>query len=175
MHPFPDHKILFSAQQIHENIARIAKQIETDYLGQNLILICITNGSIPFVADLMRKISLPLRLDSMRINSGYHNATKPTTEPLIVDAFKIDVQGQHILLVDDILDTGNTLHKVAQYIQEKQPASLKTCVLLDKKERRQAPIEADYACFSIPDKFVVGFGLDYQEHYRNLPYIAVLT
>lgn len=168
--------ILFSESEIEACIERLGKTITKDYLDQGIkeiAIICITNGSIFFTADLMRKLDLYVRLDCIRISS-YQLDTKPVSRPEILDSYRMDLKDKHLLLVDDILDTGNTLKKITELIAKDNPSSIKTCVLLDKKERRTVDIEADYVGLQIPDAFVVGYGLDYAELYRNLPCIGVL-
>ncbi|MDI1250799.1 MAG: hypoxanthine phosphoribosyltransferase [Lacunisphaera sp.] len=167
-----DH-VLVSATAIKRRVAGLGTQINHDYTNKDLMVVAIVNGALIFAADLLRQLSSPLRLDCLRASS-YHDGTKAVHEPRIVDQMKLDVRGQHVLLVDDILDTGKTLAAVAGLIKSKGALSVKTCVLLDKKARRAVPFEADYAGFEIPDEFVVGYGLDFNERYRNLPCIGVL-
>ena len=167
-----DH-VLVTPSAIKRRIAALAGQINADYANKDLMVVAIVNGALIFAADLLRQLSSPLRLDCLRASS-YHDGTKASMEPRIVDQMKLDVRGQHVLLVDDILDTGKTLAAVAGLIKAKGAASVKTCVLLDKKARRMVPFEADYVGFGIPNEFVVGYGLDFNERYRNLPCIGVL-
>src|SRR5690606_36917490 len=127
-----------------------------------------------FTADLLRQLSLPVRLDCTRIAS-YRNETISQGEPEILFNITLEVEGRHVLIIDDILDTGKTLLKIAETFRKINPRSLRTCVLLEKEGRREVPIEADFVGFRIPDKFVVGYGLDFAERYRNLPCIGVLT
>ncbi|MDB6115247.1 MAG: hpt [Lacunisphaera sp.] len=167
-----DH-VLVSASAIKRRIAGLGAELNTDYANKDLMVVAIVNGALIFTADLLRQLSSPLRLDCLRASS-YHDGTHAGHEPRIVDQMKLDVKGQHVLLVDDILDTGKTLAAVAGLIKTKGAASVKTCVLLDKKARRMVPFEADYVGFGIPNEFVVGYGLDFNERYRNLPCIGVL-
>jgi len=167
-----DH-ILVTPTAIKRRIASLGAQLNHDYAQKDLMVVAIVNGALIFTADLLRQLSSPLRLDCLRASS-YHDGTKAMGEPRIVDQMKLDVRGQHVLLVDDILDTGKTLAAVAGLIKSKGAASVKTCVLLDKRARRMVPFEADYVGFEIPNEFVVGFGLDFNERYRNLPCIGVL-
>jgi hypoxanthine phosphoribosyltransferase len=167
-----DH-ILVTPTAIKRRIAGLGAQLNQDYAQKDLMVVAIVNGALIFTADLLRQLTSPLRLDCLRASS-YHDGTKAMGEPRIVDQMKLDVRGQHVLLVDDILDTGKTLAAVAGLIKSKGAASVKTCVLLDKKARRMVPFEADYVGFEIPNEFVVGFGLDFNERYRNLPCIGVL-
>ena len=167
-----DH-ILVTPTAIKRRIAGLGALLNHDYAQKDLMVVAIVNGALIFTADLLRQLTSPLRLDCLRASS-YHDGTKAMGEPRIVDQMKLDVRGQHVLLVDDILDTGKTLAAVAGLIKSKGAASVKTCVLLDKKARRMVPFEADYVGFEIPNEFVVGFGLDFNERYRNLPCIGVL-
>jgi hypoxanthine phosphoribosyltransferase len=167
-----DH-ILVTPAAIKRRIATLGEQLNVEYASKDLMVVAIVNGALIFAADLLRQLSSPLRLDCLRASS-YHDGTKAAGEPRIVDQMKLDVRGQHVLLVDDILDTGKTLAAVAGLIKLKGAASVKTCVLLDKKARRMVPFEADFVGFEIPNEFVVGYGLDFNERYRNLPCIGVL-
>lgn len=167
-----DH-VLVSPLAIRRRITELGVQLNQDYAKKDLMVVAIVNGALIFTADLLRQMRSPLRLDCLRASS-YHTGTRAVGEPRIVDQMKLDVKDQHVLLVDDILDTGKTLAAVAGLIKSKGAASVKTCVLLDKKARRAVPFEADYVGFEIPDEFVVGYGLDFNERYRNLPCIGVL-
>jgi hypoxanthine phosphoribosyltransferase len=167
-----DH-VLVSPRAIKRRIGTLADQLNQDYANKDMMVVAIVNGALIFTADLLRALRTPLRLDCLRAAS-YHTGTKAVGEPRIVDQMKLDVRGHNVLLVDDILDTGKTLAAVAGMIQAKGAATVKTCVLLDKKARRAVPFEADYVGFEIPNEFVVGYGLDFNERYRNLPCIGVL-
>jgi hypoxanthine phosphoribosyltransferase len=166
-------RVLVSPPAIKRRVATLAAQLNREYARKDLMVVAIVNGALIFAADLLRQLRSPLRLDCLRASS-YHDGTKAVGEPRIVDQMKLDVSGQHVLLVDDILDTGKTLAAVAGLLKSKGAASVRTCVLLDKKARRAVPFEADYVGFEIPDEFVVGYGLDCNERYRNLPCIGVL-
>ena len=168
-------KVLLSAEVINARILEIADEINRHYQDnvREIILITLLDGAIVFTADLIRHLSVPLRLDCIRVSS-YGNSTNPETAPRILGTLKSDVVNKHVLLVDDILDTGNTMQKVVSEVSAKKPASLKTCVFLDKPDRRQNNLQADWSGFSIPDEFVVGYGLDYAGRYRELPYLATL-
>ena len=168
-------KIILSAEQIHSRIQEVAKDINQHYQDsvREIILITLLDGAIVFTADLIRHISVPLRLDCLRVSS-YGDSTNPETAPRILGSLKSDVQDKHVLLVDDILDTGNTMKKVFNEVSSKNPASLMTCVFLDKPERRENNFQADWSGFNIPDEFVVGYGLDYAGRYRELPYLGTL-
>jgi hypoxanthine phosphoribosyltransferase len=165
--------ILVSEAAIRRRIRRLGVEIGEIYGDEEITMIAIINGAILFTADLIRAIPNPIRLDCIRISS-YRNETKSIGKPQLVHSLTLDVTNRHVLLLDDILDTGKTLAMVVEVIRKLNPASLKTCVLLDKKGRREVPFEADFAGFEIPDKFVVGYGLDFAERYRNLPCIGVL-
>jgi hypoxanthine phosphoribosyltransferase len=167
-----DH-VLVSPTAIKRRIASLGQQLNRDYAKKDLMVVAIVNGALIFTADLLRQMRSPLRLDCLRASS-YHDGTKAVGEPRIVDSMKLDVRGHNVLLVDDILDTGKTLAAVAGMIKAKGALSVKTCVLLDKTARRAVPFEADYVGFAIPNEFVVGYGLDFNERYRNLPCIGVL-
>jgi len=167
-----DH-VLVTPLAIKRRIAGLGETINRDYAGKDLMVVAIVNGALIFTADLLRQLRSSLRLDCLRASS-YHDGTKASGEPRIVDSMKLDVRNHNVLLVDDILDTGKTLAAVAGMIKQKGALTVKTCVLLDKKARRAVPFEADYVGFEIPDEFVVGYGLDFNERYRNLPCIGVL-
>jgi hypoxanthine phosphoribosyltransferase len=172
--PHPDiETVLITAQAIERRVAELGTELKRVYGNEELTFISIMNGAILFTADLLRQIDNPVRLDCIRISS-YGNSTESHGTPKLVHSLMLDVTGRHVLLVDDILDTGKTLSLVAGMIRGLQPASIRVCVLLDKAGRRQVPFEADFVGFKIPDKFVVGYGLDYAERYRNLPSIGVL-
>ena len=167
-----DH-VLVSEIVIKRRVQALAAKINRTYRGGDLTVIAIVNGALIFTADLLRQLRTPLRLDCIRATS-YHAGTQAGAKPVIVDNLKLDISGQQVLLVDDILDTGNTLSAVKQLLLAKGAASVRTCVLLDKKARRIVPFDAEYVGFEIPDEFVVGYGLDFNERYRNLPCIGVL-
>ena len=165
-------KIIISRQQIEQRVAELAEQINKQYSPGELILIAIMNGSLIFLADLVRRLDLPVKFDL--IGASSYTGAESTGMVSITKKLKIQVSGHRILLVDDILDTGQTLHNVRQTLYQQGAAETKICVLLDKPARRRLPIQADFCGFTVPDEFVVGYGLDYQERYRNLPYIATL-
>lgn len=167
-----DH-ILVSETAIRRRVAALAELINRAYRGKDLTVIAIVNGALIFTADLLRQLRSPLRLDCIRASS-YHAGTMAGGKPVIIDNLKLDIAGHHVLLVDDILDTGNTLSAVHELLLAKQAASVRTCVLLDKKARRVVPFEAEFVGFEIPNEFVVGYGLDFNERYRNIPCIGVL-
>ena len=168
-------KIILTAEQIASRNQEMAAEIDNHYqdCARDILLITLLDGALVFTADLIRHLHVPLHLDCLRVSS-YGDSTSPETAPRILGALKSDVKDKHVLLVDDILDTGNTMKKVYNEVIGKDPASLKTCVFLDKPERRQNDFQADWSGFSIPDEFVVGYGLDYAGRYRQLPYLATL-
>ncbi len=165
---------MFTEAQIKERVRELGRQLKEAYGDGEFTIVSIINGAVMFTADLMREIENPVRLDCVRIRS-YLNRTTSIGAPEIVHSLTIDITNRHVLLIDDILDTGKTITLVSNLISKLKPASLKTCVLLDKQGRREVPFEADFVGFKIPDKFVVGYGLDFAERYRNLPCIGVLS
>ena len=166
--------VMFTEAQIKTRVRDLGQELKKTYGDSEFTIVSIINGAVMFTADLMREIDNPVRLDCIRISS-YANRTKSVGTPQIVHSLTIDIARRHVLLIDDILDTGKTINLVAGLIRKLKPASLRTCVLLDKQGRREVPFEADFVGFKIPDKFVVGYGLDFAERYRNLPCIGVLS
>lgn len=165
--------ILVSEAQIQARLKELGQQITEDYEGHELAVIAIINGAIIFVADLIRQMHLPVQLDCIRVSS-YRDEARPIRDPEIIDRIRLNLEGIDVLIIDDVLDTGNTLAKITEVVLKMNPASLKTCVLLDKQTPRKVDFNADYVGFEIPDEFVVGYGLDFAERYRQLPYIGVL-
>ena len=165
--------VLFTEAQIKRRVRRLGREIKAVYGNREFTLIALINGAIMFTADLMRQIDNPVRLDCIRVSS-YGTRTRSIGAPKIVADLTLDITGRDVLIVDDILDSGKTLAGVTTLARKLRPASLRTCVLLDKKIRRAVPFEADFVGFAIPDRFVVGYGLDFAERYRNLPCIGVL-
>jgi hypoxanthine phosphoribosyltransferase len=166
-------EVLLTEAQIKRRIKSLAREIKAVYGNREFTLISLINGAVMFTADLMREINNPVRLDCIRVTS-YGSKTKSIGTPQIIHSLTLDIANRHVLLIDDILDTGKTLKLVTDLVRELKPASFRTCVLLDKKARREVPIEADFVGFAIPNTFVVGYGLDFAERYRNLPDIGVL-
>lgn len=166
-------EILFTEQQIHEIVARMGKQITEDYQGKNLLIIGVLKGSLVFMADLMREIQLPCAIDFLSVSS-YGAGTTSSGEVRILKDLDQSLQGKDILVIEDILDSGNTLSFLLKTLSARNPASVRLCTLLDKPSRRKAEVYADYVGTEVEDKFIVGYGLDYAEKYRNLPYIGVL-
>ena len=166
-------KILVREREIQSRLTELGDEIRNDYNGRELAVIAIINGAVIFVADLIRQIQLPIQLDCIRVAS-YRDESRPVQAPEIIDRVRLNLKGIHVLLIDDILDTGQTLSRITETIAEMQPASIKTCVLLDKDTPRAVDFTADYIGFKIPDAFVVGYGLDFAERYRQLPCIGIL-
>ena len=166
-------EVLFSQQQLEERVDQIAQEITRDYAGKEIVLISVLRGSFVFMADLCRRIDLPCTIDFMSVSS-YGSGTSSTGQVQITKDLSGDISGKHILVVEDILDSGNTLSYLLKLLEQRKPASIRLCTLLDKPERRVKPVEVHYSGFTIPDAGVVGYGLDYAEHYRNLPYIGIL-
>jgi hypoxanthine phosphoribosyltransferase len=164
--------VLIPAARLRLRVKQLAREIETDYVGRELVIVSLLSGTVLFLADLIRFINLPLRLDFMGVSS-YREGTV-ARELVFTKELRLDVKGRDVLLVDDILDTGRTCDTVIERLKKLAPASIRTCVLLDKRARREVKVEADYAGFQIPDLFVVGYGLDFAERYRNLPFVGVL-
>ncbi len=165
-------EILVSEAEIQAKVAELGHHISEDYTGKELLLIGLLRGAIVFLSDLMRAIQIPVRLDFIGISS-YGSSTDSGAVRLVMD-LETDISGRHVLVVEDIVDTGKTLSYLLENLKARQPASLRVCALLDKPERRTVPIDIDYGGFEIPDKFVVGYGLDFAEGYRNLPFVGVL-
>ena len=164
--------VLIGETEIAARVRELAADIERDFAGKDLLIVALLTGTVPFLADLIRHIALPMRLDFMGVSS-YGNNTAPG-ELVFTKELRLEACDRDVLLVDDILDTGRTLRAVIDKLNALQPRSLKTCVLLEKKSRRTETIPADYIGFEVPDEFVIGYGLDYAERYRNLPFIGVL-
>lgn len=166
-------RVLISESQLRRRVHELSHLITADFGGRDLVVVALLNGTVLFLADLIRRLSLPLRLDFIGVSS-YREGTV-SRDLVFTKELRLEVRGRDVLLVDDILDTGRTLASVIARLQQLQPRAIKSCVLLNKPSRRVEPIEADYVGFEIPDLFVVGYGLDYAERYRNLPFIGVLN
>ena len=166
-------EVLFSEEQLKNRVREIAQQITADYQGKEIMLISVLRGSFVFMADLCRAIDLPCTLDFMAVSS-YGKGTKSSGQVQITKDLSEDISDRHIIVVEDILDSGNTLSYLLKILENRHPASIRLCSLLDKPDRRVKPVEVHYSGFTIPDAFVVGYGLDYAEKYRNLPYIGIL-
>lgn len=166
-------KVLLSEEELHTRVSELGAQLSRDYEGKNLLMVSVLKGSVVFMADLMRAISQPAEIDFMVVSS-YGSGVKSSGVVKIVKDLDINLQGKDILIVEDILDSGMTLDYIKGMLQDRNPSSIRICTLLDKPARRKADLQADYVGFTVPDEFVVGYGLDYDERYRNLPYIGVL-
>jgi hypoxanthine phosphoribosyltransferase len=166
-------EVLLSEEQIRQRTRELAHEISKDYAGQDLLLICVLKGGVVFLVDLMRELTIPHAVDFMA-TSSYGAATESSGVVRILKDLERPIQGRHVLIVEDIIDTGHTLDYLTRILRERNPASLRICTLLNKPERREVDMRIDYLGFNIPNKFVVGYGLDYGEVYRNLPFVGVL-
>ena len=166
-------RVLFDAPAIHKRLEEMAAQITTDYSDRELTVIAILTGSLMFMSDLLRRIPLPLKLDCLSVVS-YQGKAQPSGEIIFKQLAVPDVAGRDVLILDDILDTGYTLAAVREKLETAKPRSIRVCVLLSKRKHRTRDVDADYIGFEIDDEFVVGYGLDFMERYRNLPYVGVL-
>lgn len=164
---------LIPADRLAVRVAELARQISTDYAGCDLVLVGVLKGAWVFMADLVRQLTIPVQCDFVRVSS-YGHGTAPATSPRLLIDVAMDLAGRHVLIVEDIVDTGLSLVWVQQHLSRRQPASLKVCALLDKPSRREVPVEVHYTGFVIPDRFVVGYGIDYAEEYRQLPYVGYI-
>jgi len=166
-------KVLISEEEIKKRVNELGEQVSRDYAGKRVIIVCLLKGAAYFACDLSRAMSIPVRMDFM-MASSYGNGTTTSGSVAIRLDINDDIAGKHVLLVDDIIDTGLTFARIKDLLQLRNPASIRTIAMCDKADRRQNGLEADYVGFTIPDEFVVGYGLDYAGDYRNLPYIGVL-
>lgn len=165
--------VLISEESVAKRIAEMGAQISRDYAGESVCLLCILKGSVFFTTELAKHITVPVLLDFMSVSS-YGSGTTSSGNVRIVKDLDTPIEGQHVLVVEDIIDTGHTLAYLMEYLEQRRPKSLKLCTLLDKPQRRVSDVRVDYTGFEIPDKFVVGYGLDYDQKYRNLPYVGVI-
>lgn len=166
-------KVLFSKDQIKEIVARLGSEISNDYKDKNLLLVGILKGSVVFMADLMREITVPCNIEFMALSS-YGSDTRSSGVVRVLKDLSTDIKDYDVLVIEDILDSGNTLSQLKAMLELRNPKSLKICTFFDKPERRTADIKADYVGAEIPDAFIVGYGLDYAEKYRNLSYVGVI-
>lgn len=166
-------RIFLPEQEVNQRIAEIAKQISADYEGRTVHLICVLKGSIFFMCELAKRITVPVSMDFMSVTS-YGNDTKSSGVVRIVKDLDEPLDGKDVLIVEDIIDSGRTLSYLIDILGKRNPKSLRLCTLLDKPERRVTQVAVDYTCFNIPDEFVVGYGLDYAQKYRNLPFIGIV-
>ena len=166
-------EVLLTGDQVQARVLELGAELAADYEGRDPVLVSVLKGSIIFLADLVRATPIPLSIDLMEVSS-YGASTESSGQVRILKDLSSSIAGREVLVVEDIIDTGLTLNYLLRYLHDKGPASIRICCLLDKPARRLAPIEIDYRGFTIPDRFVIGYGLDYGEHYRNLPYVGVL-
>jgi hypoxanthine phosphoribosyltransferase len=166
-------QVFYSEEQLAQVVQRIGAEISRDYAGKDLLMVGILKGSVVFMTDLMRALDIPCSIDFMVVSSYGAGSTSSGVVQIIKDIGQ-SIEGRDVLLVEDILDSGKTLSYVTRMLKTRNPASIRVCTLLDKPARRKADIQADYKGYDVPDEFIVGYGLDYAEKYRNLPYIGVL-
>lgn len=166
-------RILLSEEEVDKRIAEIAAKISEDYNGEQVHMICVLKGGVFFTCELAKRLTIPVSMDFMSVSS-YGADTKSSGVVKIVKDLDEGIEGKNVLVVEDIIDSGRTLSYLLEYLRNRNPKSLKLCTLLDKPERRVVEVNVDYTCFDIPDEFVVGYGLDYAQKYRNLPYIGVV-
>lgn len=166
-------KVLYTEEEIKDAAKRLADQINEDYAGQEVVFVGLLKGSVQFMADLLKNIEIMCTVDFMCVSS-YGNGTKSTGRVNIIKDLSEPIDGKNVIIVEDIIDSGNTLNFINRYFSAKNARSVRICTLLDKPSRREVEIDVDYIGFDVPDEFVVGYGLDYREYYRNLPYIGVL-
>ena len=166
-------KVLLSKEQLSQKIAELGEEISKDYQGKEIVAICVLKGAILFMADLARAVKVPMALDFMAVSS-YGNGTSTSGTVRILKDLDNSIEGKHVLVVEDIIDSGVTLKYLLKNLKSRKPASIKLCTLLNKPERRRVEVDIDYCGFTVPDYFLVGYGLDYAEKYRNLPFIGIL-
>jgi hypoxanthine phosphoribosyltransferase len=166
-------KILIDEDILQEKVKELGKKITEDYKGKDLLLVCVLKGAVVFVSDLMKRIDLPLEVDFMAISS-YGSSTKSSGVVRILKDLNNQIEGRNLLIVEDIIDSGLTLSYLIENLKARGPASIEICTILDKPDGRKTDIDIKYTGFTVPDEFVIGYGLDYSEKYRNLPYVAVL-
>lgn len=167
-------EILIDADTLQKRVAELGEQISADYRGQDLLLTCILRGGVPFMVDLSRRITVPHMMDFMAVSSYGVGKRESTGSARVTLDLQMDIRSHNVLLVEDIVDSGHTIAAVLQMLGTRQPKSLKVCALLDKPERREAHVPIDYLGFTIPNKFVFGYGLDLDEYHRNLPFVGVV-
>ncbi len=167
-------KILLTEEQIQNRIRELGEVLTREYADKNPVVVGVLKGVVVFYADMVRQIKIPIQMDFMSMSS--YEGTSSTGKTIVRQDLKTNIRGRHVLILEDIFDTGNSLNFTVNYLKLKEPASLKICTLLDKPERRNPEItlKADYVGFTVPNEFVVGYGLDYNEQYRNLPYVGIL-
>lgn len=165
-------EILITQEELDKRISEIAEQISKDFKGEDITLVCVLKGGVMFMVDMAKKLNQKVEFEFIDVSS--YEGTSSTGKLTINKDLETSVEGKHVILLEDIVDTGRTLSYLIEYLKEKKPASLKLCTLLDKPSRRVIDVNADYIGFTIPDAFIVGYGLDYDQKYRNLPYIGIL-
>jgi len=165
--------VLIPETDIDKRVREVAEQISEDYVGKTVHIVCILKGSVVFACELAKRITVPVTLDFMSVSS-YGSGTTSTGVVRIIKDLDEPLEGKDVLIVEDIIDTGRTLAHLIEVLKTRNPASVRLCTLLDKPERRVTPVDVNYTCFQIPDQFVVGYGLDYDQKYRNLPYVGVV-
>ncbi len=166
-------EVLVSAEEIQAGVAAMAEKISQDYMGKNPLFVGVLKGVIPFFAALTGQVTIPCQMDFMTVTS-FEGGTESTGKLTFRKDIDYDIAGRHVVILEDIIDSAHTLQYIVALLKERNPASIKTCTLLDKPSGRKVDFNADYACFTIPDGFVVGFGLDYMDYYRNLPCVGIL-
>jgi len=167
-------KILISREQLQQRVAELGEAISRDYAGKDLLLVCILKGGVVFLSDLIRAIRIPHAIDFMAISSYGGTRTESSGVVRILMDLNTSIENRNVLIVEDIIDTGHTLAHIVDLLKTRNPRSLRICTLLNKTSRREVPVQVDYIGFDIPNEFVVGYGLDYNEIYRNLPFVGVL-
>ena len=165
--------VMFSEEEVDKRIKELGEQISKDYAGKEVHLVCVLRGGVFFMCELSKRITIPVSMDFMSVSS-YGNDSKSSGVVKIVKDLDDSLEGKHVIVVEDIIDSGRTLSCLLEMLMERKPASLKLCTLLDKPDRRVVDVHIDYTGFAIPDEFVVGYGLDYAQKYRNLPYIGIV-
>ncbi|EES91915.1 hypoxanthine phosphoribosyltransferase [Clostridium botulinum] len=166
-------RVLFSEEELREKVKKMGREISEDYKGKDVILVGILKGSVPFMADLMKYIEIPCKIDFMDVSS-YGNSTESSGVVRILKDLEFEVEGRDILIIEDIVDTGTTLEYLRTYLKSKNPNSVSVACLLNKPDRRKVEVDVKYLGYEVPDEFLVGYGLDYAEKYRNLPFIGIL-
>lgn len=166
--------VLISEDDVDKRIREIGEQISKDYEGKEVHLVCVLKGGVFFLVELAKRITVPVSMDFMSVSS-YGKDTKSSGVVKIVKDLDESIKDKHVIVVEDIVDSGRTLSYLLEMLKDRGPASLRLCTLLDKPERRVVDVDVDYTCFQVPDKFVVGYGLDYDQRYRNLPYVGVVS
>lgn len=166
-------EIMLSEEEVDKRISELGKQISDDYAGKEITLICILKGASFFACELAKRITVPVAIDFMKVSS-YGSGTVSSGDVKIINDLSDSIEGRNVIIVEDIIDSGNTLNRLPKILMERKPTSIRLCTLLDKPSRREVEVDVDYVGFQIPDEFVVGYGLDYDQKYRNLPYIGVV-